>query len=259
MQKIMEVHSKNYNSQFFHIQKDLQMMARQHYWAKPTHLIEVFGESTLLYVAFLKPNQIYFQGPTEKHSLSGPVGILVPPFSVIESYLAAGDLEFMIFHTVLKIQAPIQEARLFRWDPAFEIKSGFDLFHVVENQKEFFCIEKKSTDSKQAHLIKSYLDKNFRINQKMQDIAEELEIGYSTMNIHFRKCFGFAPNEYRNRLRVFESLELMLNQKEPATDACYNSGFEDFSTFYRQFQSQLSAKPSQFRVPNPSKVTLCER
>ncbi|MBC7942853.1 MAG: AraC family transcriptional regulator [Chitinophagaceae bacterium] len=69
----------------------------------------------------------------------------------------------------------------------------------------------------------------------------------SAFSRFFRRHTGLPFIQHLNRLRINRACELLIASDEPVTGICYACGFNNVSNFNRQFLTQKSMPPSQFR------------
>jgi AraC family transcriptional regulator len=74
-----------------------------------------------------------------------------------------------------------------------------------------------------------------------------LDVHPVTISKYFSKFFGCTFGEYRRRLKVSKSLELIKNSPLSVTEIAYLSGFADQSHFIRSFKSLVGFTPKVFQ------------
>ncbi|MCS5596620.1 MAG: AraC family transcriptional regulator [Alphaproteobacteria bacterium] len=92
---------------------------------------------------------------------------------------------------------------------------------------------------------KRFLDRYFREDLSFEHIATDLNMGYSTMAMGFKKDYGIAPVQYRNILRTFEAMRLIKNGHN-VTQAGLEAGFTSLAQYNVHFHRNLGVPPSTF-------------
>ena len=94
--------------------------------------------------------------------------------------------------------------------------------------------------------IKRYIDDNFRELSSSNDIATHFFYSREYVSRLFRKYFNTTVSEYIRARRIAYSQNL-IEHGCTISEACYQSGFENMSTFIRSFRSIVGMPPSEYR------------
>lgn len=94
--------------------------------------------------------------------------------------------------------------------------------------------------------IKQYIDENYLTINSVAEIAEHFFYSREHVSRLFKECYGTNLADYLNTLKVRHS-KRMLEQGSSVTDACYQSGFRNMSTFATTFRDQVFMNPSSYR------------
>ena len=91
--------------------------------------------------------------------------------------------------------------------------------------------------------VLDYINENlFRI-QSIDQVARELFLSPSHLYAHFRKTLRKSPKNYILEKRLLAAQRKIRNGEKP-TDVCWECGFREYSTFYRNFVSYFGYSPS---------------
>ncbi|MGI4787860.1 MAG: AraC family transcriptional regulator [Janthinobacterium lividum] len=82
----------------------------------------------------------------------------------------------------------------------------------------------------------------------MQEIADDLHVGYSWLRKMFRQYTGLPLAQYQNQLRLNHACELLRNTALPIAMIGTRSGFESAYYFARVFRSKMNCSPSEYRI-----------
>ena len=87
---------------------------------------------------------------------------------------------------------------------------------------------------------------NFR-DIKPKDIANELNMSYSSFRKVFKEYTGFAPLQYIQELKIQKSKELLTNTAIPVKEIAYLMGFENQEYFFTAFKKKTNITPLDHR------------
>ena len=81
----------------------------------------------------------------------------------------------------------------------------------------------------------------------LEDLSQELGVHPVSISKYFTKFLGCTFGEYRRKLKVSKSLELIKNSQLNITEIAYQAGFADQSHFSRSFKSMVGFTPKAFQ------------
>ena len=93
-----------------------------------------------------------------------------------------------------------------------------------------------------------------RIDQPvyMEDVAKELNLGYSWFRKTFRTVAGISPGEYQLQIRIVRACEFLRGSALPITEIGTRCGFESAYYFSRIFKKKVGFSPSDYRTNSKS-------
>lgn len=92
--------------------------------------------------------------------------------------------------------------------------------------------------------ILTYINENLSEELSVDSIAEHFYMSGSYLMHRFRELTGCSVHNYINQKRLTEALEL-IKRGSPASVAASESGFSDYTAFYRNFRRMFGVTPSQ--------------
>ena len=92
--------------------------------------------------------------------------------------------------------------------------------------------------------ILQYLNSHLTERMTIDDLAARFYISKFYMMRRFRAETGYTIHNYLVGKRLLLARELIAGGMA-VTDACYQSGFQDYSTFSRAFKRQFGQTPRQ--------------
>ncbi len=91
---------------------------------------------------------------------------------------------------------------------------------------------------------------NLNDNLNMEELARELNIGYSYFRQMFRKYTGISPAQYHLNLRIQKAKELLMAGNKSIKEIAFELGFESNQYFSRVFAAKCGLSPAKYRRKN---------
>ena len=135
--------------------------------------------------------------------------------------------------------------RLYRSHEANFFALNALMFEILSELENNTVPEKKRTVI--AKDIKRFIASEYRMPITLSDIAARY--GYSedyTIKL-FKKEYGTTPYQYLIKKRLQEAEHLLLTTTVSVEEISRNVGYNDFSTFYRDFKKRFGMSPSERR------------
>jgi len=96
-------------------------------------------------------------------------------------------------------------------------------------------------------LAKDYIENNYQYNISKHDIATVVDLNADYFARLFKQLTGENIGDYINRIRVEKASELLITTDKKIIEIAFDVGFEDLSTFNRNFFKFLKKSPKTFR------------
>ena len=115
------------------------------------------------------------------------------------------------------------------------------------------CIEKPGVYHKTARYDKKvveivqYINDNLARELSIDRLSEQFYLSKYHMMRKFKEETGYSVHQYILEKRILLARE-MLMKGIPATTACMECGFQDYSTFTRAFKNKLHVLPSEIGI-----------
>lgn len=97
-----------------------------------------------------------------------------------------------------------------------------------------------------------YIERCYRESLSIEKIAEEFNISVSNFCRLFLSETGHTFNHHLNRRRIEKACEY-IREGYKLTAVCTYVGYNDFSTFYRNFKKHIGISPSEYKAKLGSK------
>jgi AraC-like DNA-binding protein len=92
-----------------------------------------------------------------------------------------------------------------------------------------------------------YFRENVNTNVNIEELAKELNVGYSYFRQMFRKYTGISPTQYHLSLRIQKAKDLLVSTDQSFKEIAIDLGFESYFYFSRIFKDKTAKSPMDFR------------
>lgn len=117
-----------------------------------------------------------------------------------------------------------------------------EILSVVRNQE--FAGKSIERTIRKACL---YLRENLNTHVNIEELAAELNVGYSYFRQMFRKYTGISPTQYHLSLRIQKAKDLLVSTNQSFKKIALDLGFESYFYFSRIFKDKTGQSPLEFR------------
>ena len=93
-----------------------------------------------------------------------------------------------------------------------------------------------------------YIHNNFRSGISLSDAAQASGVTPSYLSSIFIRNCGTNFKEYLNGIRFDYAKKLLAFSDMTVTDICYESGFNDYANFERNFRTRFGMSPKEYRA-----------
>lgn len=142
---------------------------------------------------------------------------------------------------------------------AWEIKQKIILTEILIFINEIYLEglrQKKSdrvTSASQRLLmpIMDYIEANYDKDLNAQQVAASFGLNRHRLNGLFEQITGISFHKYLVNTRIIKAKELLTQDGVSTTQACYESGFHDYSHFIRTFSRVVGISPGRYAKQCP--------
>lgn len=92
-----------------------------------------------------------------------------------------------------------------------------------------------------------YFRENLHQNVNIEELADELHVGYSYFRQMFRKYTGIPPTQYHLSLRIQRAKDLLTSTDSSFKEIANELGFESYFYFSRIFKEKSGKSPLEFK------------
>lgn len=96
-----------------------------------------------------------------------------------------------------------------------------------------------------------YIKKNYMNSDlSIQEIADDNHIALPNLTMYFKKQVGQTPKDYLTHIRMKHAKELLVTTKDSLSNIANQSGYQNVSSFIRQFKKVEGITPGEYRKIN---------
>lgn len=114
-----------------------------------------------------------------------------------------------------------------------------ELLYLIDRASEFS--ESADKTGKVGEII-DYINDSFKEPLSLSSVAEKFYMSKAYLSRMFKKATGFTVGEYITGKRIIET-EKQCSQGKDISCACIDSGFSDYSSFYRAYVKERGVSP----------------
>ena len=133
-------------------------------------------------------------------------------------------------------------------DPTVEVKILIAVLDILEKLNLYYrrMDDASGQLSPKMHAITLYIKQNAALSPSLSDLSEQFNISVSTIERMFRRELGLRPAKYLKLIRLQHARRLLDNGSS-LTQACFESGFGDYSHFIKDFRLQYNVTPGEYQ------------
>ena len=160
----------------------------------------------------------------------------------------------IVFHGKTKRRIGAKMEKLVSKKPFERIISLLKILNELAESTEYsllnseqIAIEIEPQDNKRMNIIFDHVRQNFQRTIPLPEIAEMVSMTVPAFCRYFKKISGKTFTQFVNEYRLVHAIKLLSEQTMSITEICYQSGFNNFSHFNKQFREFTGKTPSSYR------------
>jgi len=114
-------------------------------------------------------------------------------------------------------------------------------------QADGFAVEVDPSEKERIRKVYSYVEKHFQSNIPLQDIAAKINMTIPAFCRYIKKLTGKTFTQFVNEFRIDYASRLLVEESMTIAEVSFESGFNNFSHFNKQFKAITNQSPSAFR------------
>lgn len=132
--------------------------------------------------------------------------------------------------------------------------SILNILNELGNSKEFkilnaegFSMETEVKDNDRINIVFNHVKIHFKEDITLDEIADLVSMTVPSFCRYFKKITNKTFTRFVNEYRLVHASKLLAEQPLSITEVCFESGFNNFSHFNKQFKSFTGQNPSEYR------------
>ena len=124
------------------------------------------------------------------------------------------------------------------------------LFHRMHSSEDYTANELANTGQDRHRIVtaaKKYLNKNYHLPLRLEDVANELEISTFYLSRIFSSQSDFSLFQYLTDVRINEAQKLLCENRYIIKDIASMVGFESVGYFSKVFKKHVGCSPTEYR------------
>lgn len=110
-----------------------------------------------------------------------------------------------------------------------------------------FILETELQDNNRINIIFNFVKDEFKRQIVLDEIAGKVSMTVPAFCRYFKKITGKTFTQFVNEYRLSHAAKLLHEHQISITDVCFESGFNNFSHFNKQFKKFTGKTPSTYR------------
>ena len=128
------------------------------------------------------------------------------------------------------------------------------ILHILADSKEYNVLNAtgvalivQGQDTDRIDTIYKFVRKNFTESIQLGDIAALANMTVPSFCRYFKRITGKTFTEFVNEFRIVHACKLLSEERHTISEVCFESGFNNFSHFNRQFKEKTGKSPNAYR------------
>lgn len=129
-----------------------------------------------------------------------------------------------------------------------------EILNILTHSREYkvlnvggIIVETMVNDHHRMNDIYIYLRKNFQRNIPISEVADIISMTEPSFCRYFKKMTGKTWTQFVNEFRLVHASKLLAETGDSITNVCFESGYNNFSHFNKQFKKFTGKNPSDYR------------
>jgi len=110
-----------------------------------------------------------------------------------------------------------------------------------------FSLEVAGQDHQRINKIYNFVENKFQKTIQLEQVAKEVNMTIPAFCRYFKKLTGRTFTQFVNEYRIAHSSRLLSEDHISISEVCYESGFNNFSHFNKQFKLITGKSPTAYR------------
>lgn len=113
----------------------------------------------------------------------------------------------------------------------------------------------RAVQNKYAAKMLDYIKANYRQKISINDLSKKHGVSSTYLNVKFKNETSYTFNDFLNRYRVLQAVELLKEDKLKVYEIAEAVGFQDYKYFILVFKKYIGCSPGKFREAMEADLT----
>lgn len=135
---------------------------------------------------------------------------------------------------------------------------GYALLLLSDLSRSFLSQAGRAMQAETPELLDriiDYIEQNYRKKLTMEQMAKQFYVSERTISGLFQKRLGVTFYQFLTRRRLIAA-KLLILEGVPLENVSLQSGFQDYSAFFRAFKNQFGVSPREFKRLEEQKINI---
>jgi len=177
----------------------------------------------------------------------------VPEMKNVKSLLETSRMG-IVFHGEEKRNIGMEIERLDELNNYEKLFGLLKIFQLLAEAKNYtilnaqgFILEAELQDSNRINVLFNFVKEEFKRPIPLEEIAGMSNMTVPSFCRYFKKITGKTFIQFVNEYRLVHASKLLHEEQMSILDVCFESGFNNFSHFNKQFKKFTGKSPSYYR------------
>lgn len=177
----------------------------------------------------------------------------IPEMAAIQALFEKAKLG-LSFHGKTKRKVGRKMEKLAKYDPHDRLLKLLTILRDLAQSDEYlilnvdgFVLETHLQDNDRINVIFNFVRDHFKRAIPLEEIAEKVSMTVPAFCRYFKKSSGKTFTQFVNEYRLVHASKLLAENPTSITEICFQSGFNNFSHFNKQFKQFTGKSPSLYR------------
>ncbi len=190
----------------------------------------------------------------------GPDFFKIPEMVPLRNLLTKSNRGIKFFgETKLSVAEKILKAHQQTGVPQFI--TFMEILHALSGSDEYELLSSigfngkiQASDLHRLNDVLDYLMKNFKAEVRLEEIAEIANMSSTSFCRYFKSRTNKTVFEFINEIRIGHAHKLLIETPYNMDQICFESGFKNVSSFFKQFKTVTGKTPSKFRQDHNERI-----
>lgn len=117
---------------------------------------------------------------------------------------------------------------------------------IITMRKIYFNPKPDSNESSIDEILK-YINSEYMNDITLKDICHKFGYSFSYLSMKFKKVLGLSYTEYLQKIRIEQSLRLLVHTDKSVVEIADAVGYHDIKAYYTVFKKVINTTPAKFR------------